>query len=358
MRPVARLVNERHRVPAPPAEDDGRDRHASTVLGFRGEHGVVGHGRGETAVGMRGLGAEVGRPAVALPIGAFGGNRAVLALPPHVAVVEGGDVRVDRVVGDGGHRVGIGLGVGAGDDAEISALRVDRPQPAVRAGLHPGDVVADGADFPPGVVRGRDEHGEIRLAARARERGGDVVFLARRRFGGKQQHVLGHPTLIAREVAAHAQGETFLAQQHVAAVAAADGQNLVVLREMADESPRRVQVEHRMQAAVEVAAVARGQVIQRHRAHARDLAQVEHDVDRIRDLHAHLRQRRPRRSHQVRHHEHRPPAHGPGEQAAQFFAGGGGSDQLLVGPASSSVGVQMKVSCSTRATSLGLERWA
>ena len=33
-----------------------------------------------------------------------------------------------------------------------------------------------------------------------------------------------------------------------------------------------------------------------------------------------------------------------------------GSRQLFVGPASSAVGVQMKVSCSTRATSLALER--
>src|ERR1700716_3775882 len=33
-----------------------------------------------------------------------------------------------------------------------------------------------------------------------------------------------------------------------------------------------------------------------------------------------------------------------------------GSDQLFVGPASSFVGVQMKVNCSTRATSFGLER--
>src|SRR5437660_6177328 len=33
-----------------------------------------------------------------------------------------------------------------------------------------------------------------------------------------------------------------------------------------------------------------------------------------------------------------------------------GSDQLLVGPASSFVGVQMNVNCSTRATSFGFER--
>ena len=34
-----------------------------------------------------------------------------------------------------------------------------------------------------------------------------------------------------------------------------------------------------------------------------------------------------------------------------------GSLQLFVGPASSRVGVQMKVNCSTRATSLASERW-
>src|ERR1700731_34211 len=33
-----------------------------------------------------------------------------------------------------------------------------------------------------------------------------------------------------------------------------------------------------------------------------------------------------------------------------------GSDQLLVGPASAFVGVQMKVNCSTLATSFGFER--
>src|SRR5947207_14177944 len=33
-----------------------------------------------------------------------------------------------------------------------------------------------------------------------------------------------------------------------------------------------------------------------------------------------------------------------------------GSDQLFVGPASAFVGVQIKVNCSTRATSFGLER--
>ncbi len=48
-----------------------------------------------------------------------------------------------------------------------------------------------------------------------------------------------------------------------------------------------------------------------------------------------------------------PPAHSA--RSLAYIAAG--SCQLLVGPASARVGVQMKVRSSTRATSLGLERW-
>ncbi len=46
----------------------------------------------------------------------------------------------------------------------------------------------------------------------------------------------------------------------------------------------------------------------------------------------------------------------PSKSAPSFLYASSGAIQLFVGPASSFVGVQMKVSCSTRATSLGLER--
>jgi len=46
----------------------------------------------------------------------------------------------------------------------------------------------------------------------------------------------------------------------------------------------------------------------------------------------------------------------PSKSAPSLRYVSAGAIQLLVGPASSRVGVQMNVSCSTRATSLGFER--
>ena len=46
----------------------------------------------------------------------------------------------------------------------------------------------------------------------------------------------------------------------------------------------------------------------------------------------------------------------PSKSAPSFAYASSGAIQLLVGPASSFVGVQMKVRCSTRATSFGFER--
>ena len=115
------------------------------------------------------------------------------------------------------HRVGVGVLVGAGRDAEEAVLRVDRPQPAVVADPHPGDVVADGLDLPAGD--GRLEHREVGLAAGARERGGDVLGDALGAGQLEDQHVLGHPALVARHRAGDAEGVALLAEQRVAAVA-------------------------------------------------------------------------------------------------------------------------------------------
>ena len=97
-------------------------------------------------------------------------------LPPDVAVVGLRAVGEDRVRADRRHRVRVGLLAGARRDAEEAGLRVDRVQPAVVAELHPGDVVADRLDLP---ARDRgDQHREVGLAARARERRGDVLDVA------------------------------------------------------------------------------------------------------------------------------------------------------------------------------------
>ena len=125
-------------------------------------------------------------------------------------------------------------------DAEVAGLGVDRVEPPVVADAHPRDVVADGPDLPALEALGRDHHREVRLAARARERGRDVRHLAFGRLDAEDEHVLGEPALPASEVAADAERQALLAEEHVAAVAAADAPDRVVLREVADVSSLRV----------------------------------------------------------------------------------------------------------------------
>ena len=110
----------------------------------------------------------------------LGGRLVGHAFPPDVAVGGERDVGEDGVAGERGHGVGIGLGVGAGGDAEEAGFGVDGAEPAVGVGLDPGDVVADGPDLPAFEACGRDQHGEVGLAAGAGEGGGDVGLLARR----------------------------------------------------------------------------------------------------------------------------------------------------------------------------------
>ena len=54
------------------------------------------------------------------------------------------------------------------------------------------------------------------------------------------QHVLGHPALVAGEVGGDSQGETFLSEERVAPVSAAERLHLVFLGEMENEDLLRV----------------------------------------------------------------------------------------------------------------------
>ena len=74
------------------------------------------------------------------------------AFPPDVPVVGQRGVGEDAVAGQRQHGVEVGLVVGAGRHAEEPVLRVDGPEPAVRAELHPADVVTDRLDLPSGRV--------------------------------------------------------------------------------------------------------------------------------------------------------------------------------------------------------------
>ena len=128
--------------------------------------------------------------------------------------------------------LGLRLDVGARRDAEEPVLGVDRVEAAVGAELHPRDVVADALGLP--ARDRRDEHREVRLAARRRERGGDVVDAALRRRELEDQHVLGEPALVARDHRRDAQREALLAEERVAAVARAVRPDLARLGEVHD----------------------------------------------------------------------------------------------------------------------------
>ena len=64
--------------------------------------------------------------------------------------------------------------------------------------------------FQPSNPSGRNQHREIRLAAGAGKRGSDVSLLALRILDADDQHVLGHPAFVTRDVRSDAQRETFL----------------------------------------------------------------------------------------------------------------------------------------------------
>ena len=167
-----------------------------------------------------------------------------MAFPPDGAVGPQGDVGVDRVVADGAHRVGVGARVRAGHHAEKAHLRVDRPQMAVGVHTHPGDIVADSPDPVTLLLEtlGRQKHRQIGFAARAGERGGDILDVAVRLLDPQDEHVLGEPFLALGQHAGNAQGQTLLAQQDVAAVATADRPDGVVFGKMQDQPAVDVEV--------------------------------------------------------------------------------------------------------------------
>ena len=97
----------------------------------------------------------------------------------------------NRVVPDGLVGVEVGLGIRAWHHAEIAGLGIDRVEPSILSGVQPGNVVANRPDFPALKSLGRNQHRDIRLAARAGEGCGDIGLLAVRIFDAHNQHVFG-----------------------------------------------------------------------------------------------------------------------------------------------------------------------
>src|SRR5207253_49978 len=95
---------------------------------------------------------------------------------------------------------------------------------------------------------GRDEHGEVRLAAGAREGSRHVVALALGRLDPDDEHVLGEPALALPEDARDPEREALLPEERVAPVARAYAHDLVVVGEVADVTPLGREVSERVEA--------------------------------------------------------------------------------------------------------------
>ncbi len=274
---------------------------------------------------MRGRSLRLGCPVLAAPVGQVGGRCVGHALPPHVAVVGERGVGEDAVAAHRLHGVGVGLHARARGHPEEPGLGVDGVEASVGAELHPADVVPDGLHLP--SRDGGDEHGQIGLAARRREGAGDVAHIA---FGGgelEDEHVLGEPVVVAGHDRRDAQGEAFLPQQGVAAVARSVGPDLAGLGEMHDvlalgvTRPRHIRLarlermSHRMQAGHELAVIA--EHLEGVGSHARHDPHGHHDVGGVGDLDTDVRDGRAQWAHREGHHVHGAAPHRAFEQLVE-----------------------------------------
>ena len=320
VRPVAGLVDQRGGLCAAAAEDDRADRHAGALEEFLADARAVLRRGGEAAVRVRAARAVAAVPHFALPVAQVALGRLLgHALPPdgHVVLVEY-HVREDGVLARGRERVRVGTLTRAGGDAEEAVFGVHSPETAVRADAQPGDVVADGPALPAvfAVALGGDEHGEVRLAARRRERARHIAHFAFGVLDAEDEHVLCQPPLAAAEHGGDAQREALFALQHVAAVVGVDGDDLVFLREVDDVAILGIERDLGVHAEDDVVAVA--ERVEHLRADARHDGHVQHDVDRVRDLDAVLGKRGADHAHGVGDDIHRAAGHGAAQNLVQL----------------------------------------
>ena len=181
----------------------------------------------------------------------------------------------------------------------------------------------------------RDHHGEVRLAAGARERGSDIGFLAVGGLHAEHEHVFGHPTLVACHGGGDAQSEAFFPEQGIAAVTRAEAHDQALFGKMGDVCLGRVAGPGDILLSRLERATHRVQAFHKHAgffdlgvnlgAHARHDFHVRDDIRAVGKLDAVLRDRRADRAHAERDHEQRAAAHAALEHAAQLglhFVGG------------------------------------
>ena len=164
----------------------------------------------------------LGIPGLPLPVDQVGRRRIIFSLPPNITIRSPSHIGENRVTGHCFHGIGVGLLIGSRHHSKITVLRINGSQASIFSGLHPGDVVPDGCDFPSLVQRGRNHHGKVRLAAGRGKRRRHVGFSSLRILHTQDQHVLRQPSLVPSQVGGDPQGEAFLAEEGVASVPRTD----------------------------------------------------------------------------------------------------------------------------------------
>ena len=208
--PTERLGDQRHNASAASTEKDRIDRHALRIVPLRSNHRALTCRNGEASIGVSRPPGRSRSPRAAQPVDQLGGLFAGHLLPPYVAVESARAIGEDGIPGRGEHGVGVRPHAGSGSHTEEAALGIDGVKAAIGAELHPGNIVADGFDFPPRYRR--DHHGKVRLAAGRGKRARKVLDLA----GGvdhlEDEHVLRHPAFVTGLHRSNAQRVTLLAK--------------------------------------------------------------------------------------------------------------------------------------------------
>ena len=319
-RPVEGLVDQRHRRRAAATENKGTDRHAIGIFPLRVDGRTLLRGRSEPRVRMRGLGSggfrDFRRPDFPLPIGRRRRRLRGHTFPPDAPAGSQRNIGEDGILRERGHRVGIGLVRRAGGYTEETSLGIDRAQAPLSIGLDPRDIVADGPDLPALFLkmRGRDEHGEVRLATGAGKGRCHIGLLPLRILHPQNEHVLRHPALVTRHRRRDAQRKAFFSEERITTVAGTVAPDLARLREVHDVFffvsrpsdillPLRQRRTDRMDTRHHALKILVDQ-LEDFFADARHNAHIDDDVGRIRELNPDLRHGRPDWPHAERQHIH------------------------------------------------------
>ena len=238
---------------------------------------------------------------LALPLNSVDRRILVKAFPPYGVVVEIlRNVGKDGALSGGGESVGVGLLVGAGSDAEEAVFGVDRPESAVRTDSQPADVVADTPDLVALLLVDlrRNHHSEVGLAAGRGESGANVLDFAFGILQTEDQHMLSHPAFLPALVGGNAEREALLAEEDVSAVSGVDGNDGIVLRELADVSLFLVNVALGVQT-LDPVGVLVAESVQNSLAATGHNGHIQNNIDGIGDFQTNLGELRTNRAHGI-----------------------------------------------------------